>query len=172
MIIPSSSPTASHRASWSEPVLPLPPVVDHSTTASLADTGGSKTPIADLFRVDITGKPPKGVTVASGGSGSSASSTANRGTGFSSSMARSVDALIVAPILNKKPSEMVIGRGSARGDQTPKESLETGVDDSSASPWVSGAPRLSVQRGSKNSSNEDWATSVLIAAHIEPRHGV
>jgi len=168
MISPSSSPTASHRASWSEPVLPLPPEVDHSSgqaTDTFTDTSGSRTPIADLFRVDISGKPPKGLVVASGGS--SLSSSTNR-SGFSSSRVKSVDAPIISPILDKKKTEMAIRRGGARDAQSPNES--SGVD-ASAFP-VSGAPRLSVQRGSKNSSNEDWATSVLIAAHVEPRFGV
>lgn len=158
MISPSSSPTASHRASWSEPVLPLPPAVDHSSGQVTPDTSGSRTPIADLFRVDISGRPPKGLAVASGGSSNSALSFSTNRSGFSSSRVKSVDAPIISPILDKKKSEMAIRRGGARDAQSPNES--------------SGAPRLSVQRGSKNSSNEDWATSVLIAARVEPRFGV
>ena len=171
MISPSSSPTASHRASWSEPVLPLPPAVDHSSgqdTDTFTDTSGSRTPIADLFRVDISGKPPKGLVVASSGSSNSALSSSTNRSGFSSSRVKSVDAPIISPILDKKKSEVAIRRGGARDAQSPNES--SGVD-ASAFP-VSGAPRLSVQQGSKNSSNEDWATSVLIAARVEPRFGV
>ena len=178
-ISPSSSPTASHRASWSEPVLPLPPAVNRPTAqvaTALADTGGSKTPIADLFRVDMSvhGKPFRGTVVASSGSGNSTStsssskSTTNR-SGFSSSM---VETPIVAQILDKKKSEIaVIGHGGAKDAQTPNSNSEAGPETGFDSParWESGAPRLSVQRGSKSSANEDWATSVLIAAQVEPR---
>ncbi|KAF8332062.1 uncharacterized protein EI90DRAFT_3016158 [Cantharellus anzutake] len=178
LISPSSSPTTSHRASWSEPVLPLPPTVDHSTAQAnviVADAAGSRTPIADLFRVDTAayGRSFKSTTVVSSGSGNSAAASSS--SSFTKDTWKSVGKSAGAPIaahatLDKK----AIDHGSVGGTvQNPNSTGNVsgnptiGVVPASSSPNLH-APRLSVQRGAKSPQNEDWATSVLIAARVEP----